>query len=91
IVQESLTNVLKHAYAQRVDVYLSLNNSTIVVSISDNGIGIKAEQLEKHNAFGILGMRERALLLHGILEIDCAPPGATIRLTLPHSDYEVNP
>ncbi|KJV05958.1 response regulator, partial [Methylocucumis oryzae] len=55
IVQESLTNVLKHAYAQRVDVYLSLNNSTIVVSISDNGIGIKAEQLEKHNAFGILG------------------------------------
>ncbi|WP_442034357.1 CHASE3 domain-containing protein [Pseudoduganella sp. RAF19] len=69
IVQESLTNIRKYARATRVSVSLRRNNEQLVLRIIDDGIGIAANTLAKPMSHGLLGMRERALLLGGTLNI----------------------
>jgi len=59
IFQEALTNILKHANATEVKASLRLTNSSIILEITDNGIGIRKEDISKPNSFGLLGMRER--------------------------------
>ncbi len=82
IVQESLTNAAKNGHATRGVVGVIEGAATIAVSIRDDGAGFDpASQTE---GFGVLGMRERAALLHGTLEIESAPgQGTTVRCTLP--------
>lgn len=70
IVQESLTNIRKYARASHVSVSLKLQrDDMLVLRIIDDGIGIAAPTLAKPMSHGLLGMRERALLLGGILNI----------------------
>jgi signal transduction histidine kinase len=69
IVQESLTNIRKYAKASRVSVTLQRTEEGIVLRIIDDGIGIASDTLAKPMSHGILGMRERALLLGGTLTI----------------------
>jgi len=69
IIQESLTNVLKHAKAKKVEIMVCDKNDKITLEIKDDGIGIKPENMSKMNSFGILGMRERTELFNGKLEI----------------------
>ncbi len=70
IVQESLTNIRKYAKARRVSVSLKLQrDDMLVLRIIDDGIGIAAPTLAKPMSHGLLGMRERALLLGGVLNI----------------------
>jgi len=69
IVQESLTNIRKYARASRVSVSLRRNNEQLVLRIIDDGVGIEANTLAKPMSHGLLGMRERALLLGGTLNI----------------------
>ncbi|MBB3221389.1 CHASE3 domain-containing protein [Pseudoduganella umbonata] len=69
IVQESLTNIRKYAKASRVSVTLQLGEEGLVLRIIDDGIGIASNTLAKPMSHGILGMRERALLLGGSLTI----------------------
>ncbi len=70
IVQESLTNIRKYAQATRVSVSLKLQrDDMLVLRIIDDGIGIAAPTLAKPMSHGLLGMRERALLLGGVLNI----------------------
>ncbi len=69
ILQESLTNVIRHAEASKVDVSLSGNDKEIVLEIKDNGKGISKENLSNNTKLGILGMKERAGLLKGKLTI----------------------
>jgi signal transduction histidine kinase len=70
IVQESLTNIRKYAKAGHVSVSLKLQrDDMLVLRIIDDGIGIAAPTLAKPMSHGLLGMRERALLLGGILNI----------------------
>jgi PAS domain S-box-containing protein len=78
IFQETLTNVTRHAQATRVDVRLGRENGNIVLEVRDNGRGIAEEQLSSGRSLGILGMRERALLLGGELTITGAPGKGTI-------------
>jgi signal transduction histidine kinase len=78
IFQETLTNVTRHAEATRVDVGLGRENGNIVLEVRDNGRGIAEEQLSSGRSLGILGMRERALLLGGELTITGAPGKGTI-------------
>ena len=69
IFQEVLTNVARHANATRVDVSLSVNADTLVLEVQDNGKGILDSQTKNTKSLGILGIRERALLFEGKVDI----------------------
>jgi two-component system sensor histidine kinase DegS len=77
LVQEGLSNVLKHAKASYVFVEITFQNQMVKVMMQDNGVGFNLERLEmqitKGNAhFGIMGMRERIELLEGRMDIETA-------------------
>jgi signal transduction histidine kinase len=69
IVQESLTNIRKYAKASKVIVTLSRSEVGLVLRVIDDGVGIASNTLVKPMSHGLLGMRERALLLGGTLTI----------------------
>jgi signal transduction histidine kinase len=86
IIQESLTNVRKHARATKVDVSVHRANGELVVTIHDNGMGFNPEATARGEfpKFGLTTMRERASSIHGSLEIESAPgSGTTVRFTMP--------
>jgi len=86
IVQEALSNVAAHADATRVDIRIDTTGKDIVISVSDNGIGMYKYAALKAGSFGLLGMRERAILLGGDLDIDSVPgTGTVIRIAIPKS------
>lgn len=82
IVQESLTNVVRHARATRASVVLTNDGDTVVVSISDDGVGLGDQPSE--GGRGMLGMRERAELLGGTLDVDTGSlGGVTVTARIP--------
>jgi PAS domain S-box-containing protein len=84
IVQESLTNVLRHSGAHRVDITLRSVANICEVEIQDNGKGFDSGNIDRPNSFGIVGMRERALILKGTLDIENAKAGGTVlKLCIP--------
>ncbi|HEX7807572.1 MAG TPA: GAF domain-containing sensor histidine kinase [Thermoanaerobaculia bacterium] len=86
IIQESLTNVRKHARATKVDVSVHRANGELDVTIHDNGMGFNPEATARGEfpKFGLTTMRERASSIHGLLEIESAPgSGTTVRFTMP--------
>jgi signal transduction histidine kinase len=83
-LQETLTNIARHAGATQVRIVLSLDSSYITLEVHDNGRGIGAEQLSASKSLGILGMRERAVLLGGDFSIADGPGGgASVRARIP--------
>ena len=64
-----MTNVLRHARAARVDVTIAGEGGAFVLTIKDDGRGIKEEEKSAQSSIGLLGMRERAHLLGGIIDI----------------------
>jgi PAS domain S-box-containing protein len=83
IVQESLTNVRRHAHATRVDIALATDGQHYVLEVRDNGCGFDPRQ-QKRQSFGIVGIRERALKLDGTADIDSAPGrGTRLRVRFP--------
>jgi signal transduction histidine kinase len=84
IIQETLTNVARHAAATLVQIRLSENASRLTLEIQDNGRGIGAQPLSGANSLGIVGMRERARLLGGDLAIlSDHGEGTTVRVSIP--------
>jgi len=81
IVQEALTNILKHAGATRATVEVANGNGRMELVISDDGRGFDPSAVTTHRegGMGLLGMRERAELLGGTLTIQ-STPGAGTRL-----------
>ena len=65
ILQESLTNIARHAHATEVCVRLELQNGFWELTVHDNGVGITATQIAAHHSLGLLGMGERALAIGG--------------------------
>jgi PAS domain S-box-containing protein len=83
IVQESLTNVARHAKADRVDIILRHEADEYVMKVKDNGTGFDASQ-KKTDSFGLVGIRERALMLGGRVVIDSHPgQGTEIAVRIP--------
>jgi len=73
ITQESLNNVVRHAEASQVDVDLTGDQSELVVTITDNGVGFDSKQLRNgSHGLGLLGMKERVALVHGELLVSSA-------------------
>jgi PAS domain S-box-containing protein len=84
IVQESLTNILRHSEADHVEIALTQDRENLKLSIRDNGKGFEVSKATKKGSFGIIGMHERILMLGGSLEIESAPgSGTEIRLEVP--------
>jgi PAS domain S-box-containing protein len=87
ILQETITNVSRHAQASAVQVKLIDNDDSIILEVKDNGRGITEEETKKTGSFGILGMRERVLLLGGTLTMKGIPgKGTTVRVEIPLSE-----
>ena len=84
IVQEALTNVMRHAAASRVNMSLMKKDHTLVVEVRDNGIGITEGRITGSKSLGLIGIRERVRLLGGEAVIRGKPgEGTLVRVTLP--------
>jgi len=85
IVQEALTNVMRHSEASQVNVSLEkMNNALMILEVRDNGIGITESRISDTKSLGLIGMRERVLLLGGEVEISGKPgEGTLVRVTIP--------
>ncbi len=81
--QEALTNVSKHAMAQRVEISLSLSAGVLLLEISDNGRGLAPQDLVKARSFGIRGLHERASTVGGWIDLTSNPHGTTLILSVP--------
>jgi signal transduction histidine kinase len=87
VLQEALTNVARHAGASLVDVTFTETEKELVLEIVDNGKGISPDPARKRKALGILGMKERAGLLGGVMNIiSTKDKGTHIILNLPHQN-----
>jgi len=84
VFQETLTNVIRHAQATRVDVRLQAVGNQLVLEVKDNGKGITEKETEEPKAFGLIGMRERVLAFKGKFDISGRPgQGTTVTVTIP--------
>jgi signal transduction histidine kinase len=84
IFQETLTNIIRHAGASRVEVRLEAENGSIVLQVHDNGRGISDAELADTKSIGLLGMRERAGLLGGEVVITGGSgQGTTVTTRIP--------
>jgi signal transduction histidine kinase len=82
--QEALTNISKHAQATRVSVDLSASRGILSLEITDNGRGLRPEDLAKARSFGIRGLHERADTVGGWIELSSTPGhGTTMLLSVP--------
>ena len=83
-IQESLTNIARHAAAKNAWVVFAQQDGMLQIEVEDDGRGIAPEDLAKARSLGLRGMRERLAYLGGALEIGRAPRGGTrLRLSVP--------
>jgi PAS domain S-box-containing protein len=83
-LQESLTNIARHAGARQAWVSMSADNGEIHIEVEDDGRGIEPADLAKARSLGLKGMRERVLYLGGSIEVARAPRGGTrVRVRVP--------
>jgi PAS domain S-box-containing protein len=84
IVQEALTNVMRHAAASQVEVSMEKKDDTLIVEVRDNGIGIMEGRILDSKSLGLIGIRERVHLLGGEAVISGKPgEGTLVRVTVP--------
>lgn len=88
IVQESLNNIAKYAQARQVIVHVAREGDALSLEINDDGVGIDLDHVATPKSHGLLGMRERALLLGGTLRVKRGVNnrGTTVEATIPVGD-----
>jgi two-component system, NarL family, sensor histidine kinase UhpB len=86
ILQESLTNVVRHADASVVDISLAFGDGVVALTVRDNGRGISRQEVSDASSIGIAGMRERATLLGGRFAVTSEPgAGTLVDVRIPHT------
>jgi PAS domain S-box-containing protein len=91
IIQEALTNVARHAGATEVGIRLQREGDELILEVRDNGQGF-ADQKHRPRSFGIQGMRERAILMGGTLEVVSRPgEGTTVTARVLLGENRTNP
>lgn len=89
IVQEALTNVIKHAQATRVDVLLERRGEKLITIVEDNGIGFDAAAPLSGDHLGLFGIRERLEILGGMLQLESTPgSGTTLFVEVPYETQD---
>jgi signal transduction histidine kinase len=84
IVQESLTNIMRHARASHVQIDMQRRNGQLIVTVADDGIGFFPDCRRKENAFGLIGIEERIDALGGAFSItNNLDRGMTIMVSIP--------
>lgn len=92
IAQEALTNVARHAGARQVDISLSEAHSQAVLEVKDDGQGISPASLARSESLGLLGMRERAYLWGGTVDIEGSPGlGTRLCVRIPLARARLSP
>jgi signal transduction histidine kinase len=96
VVQEALTNVVRHAAAQQVRIEVSQGESVLKIAVDDDGVGFDVlptqEQAAAQGRLGLLGMRERVQILRGSLEVEAEPGrGTHIRASFPLGEATAEP
>jgi PAS domain S-box-containing protein len=92
MLQESLTNVARHAQATLVEIALARTDAEVRLSVRDNGRGFAPSDPRKPNSYGLMGLRERAYMLGGDLTIDSASgQGTTIVVWIPVAEPVLQP
>lgn len=91
ILQESLTNIVRHANATRVDIDLRLNAGWLSLTVRDNGCGLPPGGYNKFDSFGLVGIEERIVILGGTCTVFSEPGnGTTVMVTAPVIDPPPN-
>jgi len=84
VLQESLTNIAKHAKATQVEATLERGGGTVILTVRDNGRGFRMSEPRKQGSYGLVGLRERALLLGGDIRIESEPGrGTYVEMRMP--------
>ena len=84
IFQETLTNIIRHAHATKVNVRLAEMSGYLILEVKDNGRGISEAEIHNTRSIGLLGMRERAALLGGEVRVSGEPgKGTAVRVRIP--------
>jgi two-component system sensor histidine kinase UhpB len=87
VAQEALSNAIRHSGAERLDVRLARNDGNVELVVADDGRGFTFDQATR--GLGIAGMRERALLVNGDLQVESRPQvGTRVRLLVPIRDAD---
>lgn len=81
LVQESLTNIVKHAHASRVRVAIAAGDGAVIIEVQDDGTGFEPDT--HTHGFGLAGMRERVYLAGGTVELESGQGGTLVRARLP--------
>jgi signal transduction histidine kinase len=95
IVQEALTNVIRHAQATRVDVILKQDQDNLIIIVEDNGKGfdpsVVMNNMMADEHFGLIGIRERVEMLGGTLTLESSKTmGSTVRIEVLHVHSRVD-
>jgi PAS domain S-box-containing protein len=91
IAQEALTNAVRHANAQNVDLILEMLPEKAIVIVEDDGIGFDTAVIRRRGHLGLLGMHERAQMIGGSLLIESRPGGGTtVVVEVPYGDTHLN-
>ena len=70
VLQESLTNVVRHSEATKVFVYLNVSKTRVILKIEDNGKGIEEKEINSLTSMGITGIKERVASISGKITIE---------------------
>jgi len=85
IVQESLTNISRHAAAKNVEITVGLDATHFRLEVKDDGCGFDVEAVGRRKTFGLLGIRERVIMLRGELSIRSSPgAGTEVSVSIPY-------
>jgi signal transduction histidine kinase len=78
ILQESLSNIVRHARATEVKVELRTHGGRLMMTVGDNGVGMQVDTRNKSGSFGLVGIEERIHILHGSFAITSMPGAGTV-------------
>jgi PAS domain S-box-containing protein len=84
IIQEALTNIIRHSYADQVELSITEKNNTLDIEIKDNGRGIPDDKIHSSESLGLIGIKERVLRWKGEYHITGnAEKGTALQITVP--------
>ncbi len=87
IVQETLTNVVRHSNATCVEIKMKISNGNLLIELSDNGKGITVDEINNNKSLGLLGIGERTKILGGTFSIKGEPgKGTMVTLHIPFAE-----